>query len=227
MPGQELMLFDSCREHGVTLRNLCRELFRHARQRRSDYHGVLALALRAQVHGLRGSTLKRAPIKDSAPANGKLITHASNAPEWFVEDERARHTQVSVLMAVVAANLRDDLSDFDETLFNRIFYLNPALMAGTAELLHSRAAVFNRMPMDARPESLEREARLQTEKGEFMDFCRVHPETEITRALISASSIQSFHARSLPEKQAVSPPEEELPPVIRKDMAYYKGQHLR
>jgi hypothetical protein len=56
------MWFESGAAEGTPIDVLYRALFDLVRQRRSDYRGVIGLALRAQMGGVWGAGIQRSPI---------------------------------------------------------------------------------------------------------------------------------------------------------------------
>jgi len=222
----EWVLFDSNHENGTPLKHLYKELFRISKERRKDYKGVLALVMRVQCNHVSGSSLRRAPIESMAPANGKLIDHPSNIEEWFISDKE-RTSESSGLLCAFGANLKDDLSDFDEELFNRVFYLNPFNAPTQTQRIHANGILFQRFPLDARPSDIHTEASKLIDQGQFVDTCRISDSTEIVRAVIGIAYIQSIAKVDAPKNEIPLPPEADLQPTTQKQMAYYKGLRMR
>ncbi|NCC51433.1 MAG: STAS domain-containing protein [Spartobacteria bacterium] len=222
----EWILFDSDQKEGVPLKHLYKELFRISRERRADYRGVMALAMRMDCGRIRGTSLKRAPIQEMAPANGKLIEHPSNVETWFA-GQTERPAGGAALLCAFGANLKDDLSDFDEELFNRVFYINPTNAATQTELIHANGILFEPLEMDIRPGDIHTEASKLIDQGHFLDMCRVDDTTEVKRALIGMAYIQAIEAIDPPAADIPRPPEFDLQPAAQKRLAYYKGLHMR
>ena len=188
----ETILFESREAGGTTLSGLYRALFGLAKERRKDFRGILALALRAQMPAVYCSGVKRAPIRDHAPANGEMITHASNKDDWFDGGLTARHRDATALICGVGADLSADLSQYDPEELNKVFYLHPENAGGKMELLHNHAVVFAPVPMAERISSLDEEVRGLVESGEFQDMRHLFDRSTISRALIGVSYIQEI-----------------------------------
>lgn len=176
----ELMMFDSSEEGGTTITTLYRTLFQMARCRRPDFHGVIALAIRAQMSSVFGSGILKSPIVDFAPINGEMVTAPSNSAEWFEFDHAPRHTDVTGLICGVGADLTADLHYYDQDMFNAVFYINPANVGSNDLQLHNHAVVFSRMPMAPKAVNLEKEIRHIVDNGEFIDMRHLLDSSAIT-----------------------------------------------
>jgi anti-anti-sigma factor len=188
----EEALFESAAPEGATMAELYRALFALARTRRPDFKGILGLALRAQMPAVFGSGVRKAPIADLAPVNGKMITHASNLAEWFDADAIPRHRNVTGLIVGCGADLTADLSDYDEEQLNRIFYLNPTNVGSRDQLLHNHVALFSEQPFHPEPESLEQEIRAVVQAGDFLDMRHLQDNSRVTRALLGLLYVQTI-----------------------------------
>ena len=189
----ELMLFESRDPAGVAIGRLYRALFAQAR-RRPDFKGVLALALRAQMDAVYGSGIKKSPIREFAPANGEMVTHPSNAREWFDFDAVPRHRRVTALICGLGADLTADLAAYDQPQLNRVFYLNPANTGSRGEMLHNHAVIFNAQPLADRVVSLEQEIASVVDNGEFLDMRHLLDASTITRAFLGVSYVREFRS---------------------------------
>lgn len=189
----ELIYFESTQEGGTPVNILCRALFTLSQKRRKDYKGVLGFAMRAQVGRVLGSGIKKSPIKNYTPSNGLMIVHPDNLGEWFDSDTAPRHENVTALICGVGVDLGADLSQFDQEMFNRVFYLHPSNIGGKTELLHNHAVIFQNIPMPERPTNLEQEIRALVDEGEFFDMRHLLDSSSIEKALIGVSYIQQFH----------------------------------
>jgi len=188
----ELIFFDSSEEKGTTIDTLYRELFRVSKHRRDDYKGVLALAMRTQMSSVFGSGVKKSPIAEFAPRNGEMLMSPANFDEWFDVDSEPRHADVTCLICGLGADLTCDLSSYDESELNSVFYLHPANTSDKTELLHNHAVIFTELPMLERLVNLEKEIGAVVEEGDFIDMRHLLDRSALKRAFIGVSYIQEF-----------------------------------
>ncbi len=188
----ELMMFDSCEEGGTTITTLYRTLFQIARRRRPDFHGVIGLAIRAQMSSVFGSGILKSPIVDFKPANGEMVTAPSNTAEWFEFDHTPRHTDVTGLICGVGADLTADLSYYDKDQFDAVFYINPANVGGNDLQLHNHGVVFSKLQMAPKAVNIEKEIRQVVDNGEFIDMRHLLDSSAISRGFLGVSYIQEF-----------------------------------
>jgi anti-anti-sigma factor len=192
----EYLHYQSNKPEGTPVAELYRELFDLAKQRRPDFKGVLGLAIRAQMSTLLGSGIKKSPVTDLAPANGEMVTHASNIKEWFDSDATPRHCNITGLICGIGADLTADLSNFDQTELNKVFYLHPANVGNKTELLHNHAVVFEPMSMPEFPTDFEAEIRRVVNDGNYVDMRHLLDSSAITEALIGVIYVQEFRPDS-------------------------------
>ncbi len=188
----ELILFRSSEKGGTSMTSLYQSLFEIYRSRRPDYKGVIGVVARAQMSGVYGSAVKISPVKDFAPKNGEMITHASNLDEWFELDKEPRYRGVTALICGAGVDLTADLSAFSKDRFNAVFYVHPANIGAKTELLHEHAVIFSEMPLPEISPSLEGEIARVLEKGRLLDMRHVLDNSTVTGALIGVSYIQEF-----------------------------------
>jgi anti-anti-sigma factor len=188
----ELMAFESESDEGVDIDSLYQALYQLANKRRSDYWGVLGLAIRAQMPAVYGSGVKRSPVMGNSPDNGEKIMHPSNIAEWIDYDETPRHKNVTGLICGLGVEQGADLSQYDKEELDRVFYMHPSLKKENQVLLHNHAVVFDSIPFPERPVNLDREIKNVVEKGEFVDMRHLLSRSTIKKALIGVAYIQEF-----------------------------------
>lgn len=188
----ELIRFESGAAEGTPIDVLYRALFDRARQTRPDFRGAIGLAMSAQMGAVWGAGIKRSPIKEYAPANQEMITHPSNAGQWFAFDATPRHSRATGLICGVGADLTTDLSTYEQEEMNSVFYLNPAQARNTRELLHNHGVLFSPLPFPEQPVSLEAEFKRVVDEGDFIDMRHLLDRSTIRQALLGVSYIQSF-----------------------------------
>lgn len=190
----EYIEFEAAERDGAALTEVYRALFDLARERRPDYKGALALAMRAEVGEAFGCGVIKSPIPANAPANGLPLTDPANAREWFEMDERPRHRDVTGLICGIGVDLSADLSGFNAEYLDAAFYINPANKGSGTEKLYNQGVFFRPFPLGERPLSLEREIKSVVEDGEFVDMRHLFDRTTIQWALIGVVYVQDFQA---------------------------------
>lgn len=190
----EYIEFEAESGDGATLAEVYRALFTLARERRPDYRGALALAMRAEIGQAYGCGMIQSPIPANAPTNGLPLTDVSNHREWFEMDEVPRHRDITGLICGVGLDLGADLSVFDREHLGAAFSLEAG--DGAAEVLYNQGVFFRPFPLGERPLSLEREIKGVVEEGEFVDMRRLSATTTIQWALIGVVYVQDFQADS-------------------------------
>lgn len=189
----EYVEFEASSPEGATLAEIYNALFDFAKNRRPDYRGAIALAMRAEVAGVLGCGVVKSPVAAHAPANGKWITDPSNYPSWFEVDETPRHRNVTGLICGIGLDLEADLSVFDQKHLSATFYINPGNQGGeTREKLHNHGVFFEPLAANKNPSSLEAEIQSVVEDGTFVDMRHLFDRTTIKQALIGVVYAQEF-----------------------------------
>jgi len=196
----EHLFFQSAETGGTDLTTLFRALFKMAKSNCPDYKGLIAVCMRADIGELYGNGMKRPPIQENAPKDGKTINHPNNVKSWFNRDESHRFNNVTSLIVGVGLNLMDDLSEFDENVLGKMFHLNPANLGGKSEILMLHGASFGELAFPDRPVDLDREIDEVLKNGEFLDMRQLGLHTTINKALIGISYVCDC------ELQPIDPP---------------------
>jgi len=186
----EFVEFTSAPGRPATVRDIYRALFDLAKKRRPEYRGVLGLAMRAEIHEAFGAGVVKSPLLCNRPANGKMITDPSNYDEWFESDQTPRNQATTALICGAGEDLTADLSQIDQELLRRMFYINLANKASEDEVLHNHAVFFRHAPAPGGTRDMDVEMRRVVEEGEFVDMRHLLDQTTITRALIGVNYVQ-------------------------------------
>jgi anti-anti-sigma factor len=174
----------------ASVREIYRALFDLAKARRPDYRGVLGLAMRAEIDEAFGAGITKSPLLSNRPANGKMITDASNYDEWFESDKSPRNQGTTALICGAGEDLTADLSAIDQDRLRRMFYINPANKGAQNEVLHNHAVFFRNAPPPGGTRDMDVEMRRVVDAGEFVDMRHLLDQTTITRALIAVNYVQ-------------------------------------
>ena len=186
----EFIEFTAVPGRPASVREIYRALFDLAKERRPDYRGVLGLAMRAEIHEAFGAGITRSPLFANRPANGKMITDATNYDEWFESDKTPRHQGSTALICGAGEDLTADLSQIDQERLRRMFYINPANKASHNEVLHNHAVFFRNAPAPGGTRDMDVEMRRVVEEGEFVDMRHLLDQTTVKSAWIAVSYVQ-------------------------------------
>ena len=188
----EYVEFEAEAREGATITEIYRALFDLARERRPDYRGALALAMRAEIGQVFGCGIIKSPIPANAPANGLPVVDQANYGDWFEKDDKPRHRDVTGLLCGIGVDLESDLSGFNQEYLNAAFYINPGNVGGPQQKLQNHGVFFRPFPLGEKPLSLEREIKSVVEEGEFVDMRHLFDTTTIQWALIGIVYVQDF-----------------------------------
>lgn len=186
----ELFLVTAREAEGLTVENLYRSVFEHAKAHRPRFRGVVGLAGRVEFAAVYGAGIKRSPIRRFRPVNGHTILHPSNLADWFSGDHEPRLRHVTGLMCGIGVDLTADLGAFHPRHLDLAFYRHPDNTAGKPHLLHNHAVFFSALPWNTDPGSLTSEIAAVVEKGDFCDMRHLLDQSLISRALLGISYTQ-------------------------------------
>jgi anti-anti-sigma factor len=186
----EFVEFTAAPGRPASVREIYRSLFDLAKTRRPDYRGVIGLAMRAEISEAFGAGITKSPLLSNRPANGEMITDASNYDEWFESDKTPRHQGTTALICGAGEDLTADLSAINQDRLRRMFYINPANKGAQNEVLHNHAVFFRNAPPSGGTRDMDVEMRRVVDAGEFVDMRHLLDQTTITRALIAVNYVQ-------------------------------------
>jgi anti-anti-sigma factor len=186
----EFVEFTAAPGRPASVREIYRALFDLAKTRRGDYRGVLGLAMRAEISEAFGAGITKSPLLSNRPANGKMITDASNYDEWFESDKTPRHQGTTALICGAGEDLTADLSAIDQDRLRRMFYINLANKASQNEVLHNHAVFFRNAPAPGGTRDMDVEMRRVVDEAEFVDMRHLLDQTTIVSALIAVNYVQ-------------------------------------
>lgn len=187
----ECAMFEAASPQGATVSELYRAVFELARERRSDFKGVVGMAAWAEMGEVYGSGIKRSPVTDNAPADGNPIISPEHVGDWFDADTEPRHRDVTALTVGLGADLTGEL-DLKRDELESVFYLHPAATADKAEMLHNHAVIFSPLPMPEKMADLDRAVRQVVDEAEFIDMRHLLDTSRIHRAFLGLTYIQRF-----------------------------------
>lgn len=188
----ELIMFESNADDGTKITDLYRSLFDIAKKRNKAFKGALGLAMLSRMGVVYSSGVTKSPVKDFAPANGEMIIHPENFPEWFEVDKEPRHSNVTALITGCGVDFTMDLSHYDKEKFDAVFYTHPGNVGAQTELLHNHGVFFSELPMPEKCVNLKNEIQTVVDQGDFIDMRHLLDSSTITRAFIGISYIDEF-----------------------------------
>ena len=186
----EFVEFTAAPGRPASVRDIYRALFDLAKTRRLEYRGVLGLAMRAEIHEAFGAGIMKSPLLSNRPANGKMITDPSNYDAWFESDKTPRNEGTTALICGAGEDLTADLSQIDQELLRRMFYINLANKASQNEVLHNHAVFFRNAPAPGGTRDMDVEMRRVVDEGEFVDMRHLLDQTTVASALIGVNYVQ-------------------------------------
>ncbi len=188
----ECAMFEASSPEGATVAELYRAVFDLARERRSDFRGVVGLAAWADMAEVYGSGIRKSPVTDNAPADGRPIIAPEHVGEWFDADVEPRHRDVTALTVGLGVDLSGELDGIDREELESVFYLHPSATADRTEMLHNHAVIFSKLPMPEKMADLDRAVRQVVDEAEFMDMRHLLDTSRIRRAFLGLTYIQRF-----------------------------------
>jgi anti-anti-sigma factor len=140
------------------------------------FTGVMGLALRADLAGLWGAALKRAPRKERAPGNGQKIIHRENIREWLHFPSEAAYAHHTLLAVGILADAQG--AGFPAGPMAAAFGApEPGCERGV--MAHFHGAVFRRVPELGGDRSLGDELAHVVEQGELVSLAHLLPSTRL------------------------------------------------
>jgi len=187
----DIMVLENTPPEGVSLGQIYRAVCAVAREARPGYHGLISLALLADVQAVYSSGVKLSPLKERSPQNGGTIMDKENAPLWMDLCTTSRHGGTTMVAFGVGLDLGADTSFYGKDMLDNIFYLNPANTADKKMMLHNHGVIFETQPWE---KTLELDAAIKqaAQKGVFVDMRHLLDNTRISRAILGVSYIQEI-----------------------------------
>ena len=188
----EMAVYRSISPAGTELENIWHDLLRLASQRRPDFKGMIWISMLAATGSTYINSLKRAPLLEAAPTNGKMINHASNQEAWMDMDVIPCCRDAAILLSGVGADLQRDLSDYDEAFLSRIFPMTPTELSGRRTLMRNHAAVFAPEIVTWQADQFEAASRKLMNEGQLQRVGELQERTMIKHALIGLGYIDNL-----------------------------------
>jgi hypothetical protein len=176
---------------GITLADLYRTLFNFAKEKRSNFHGVLAVAMWAVTGGVASSGLARSPILKNAPKDGGSVLDSANIADWFAIDPGPSYTGDTMVSFGIGIDLTTDLSHFDKGILAGMYYVHPANRGRGDMYLHNHGVIFRKIPWDPTLDLNQQIKRIVLE-GEFVDMRHLLDTTRIRKAKLGVAYITAI-----------------------------------
>ncbi|MDN7023535.1 STAS domain-containing protein [Methanoculleus sp. FWC-SCC1] len=187
-PFAETITIETESDEGITLADLYRLIFSLAAERRRDHAGVVAVAIWAVTAGICSSGIKRAPLRDAAPANERSIMDPQHIQDWIAVDEEPKYRGDTMVGFGIGVNLAGDLSAYDPGAIGALSYHHPANRGSADQYLHNHAVIFRGIPWDGSLD-LERQIRRIVTDGEFLDMRHLLDSTRVRKAKLGVAYI--------------------------------------
>jgi anti-anti-sigma factor len=184
----EIVRFEANNQNeGVSIDDIYKELFKLSKERKPEFKGILGLVMRADVGAIFGAGIKRAPIKENAPENGKMITHRDNIKDWLNFQVELEYKNTTALVVGVGLVLP---SNIDPASIRLIFHSNSE--SKKTQLLHNHAAIFKFLPASKTGFELEEEINNVILNSEFISMQHLMERSSFKKGIIGLNYIQEI-----------------------------------
>ena len=184
----EIVRFEADNQNkGASIHEIYKELFKLSKERKPEFKGLLGLVMRADVGAVFGAGIKKAPIKENVPVNGKMITHRDNIKDWLNFQIELEYKNTTALVVGIGANLSSNL---DSSSIQSIFHINSE--AQKTHLLHNHAAIFKFIPESKTKFELEDEIKNVITNGEFISMEHLLERSTFKKGIIGLSYVQEI-----------------------------------
>jgi anti-anti-sigma factor len=190
-PFHDVIQVEADSPDGITLADLYRTLFNFAKEKRSNFHGVLAVAMWAVTGGVASSGLARSPILKNAPKDGGSVLDSANIADWFAIDPGPSYTGDTMVSFGIGIDLTTDLSHFDKGVLAGMYYVHPANRGQGDMYLHNHGVIFRKIPWDPTLDLNQQIKRIVLE-GEFVDMRHLLDTTRIRKAKLGVAYITAI-----------------------------------
>lgn len=188
----EMAVYHSTSPTGTELESVWHDLLHLATQRRPDDKGIIWISMLAETGSTYVNSLKRAPLLEAAPTNGKMINHSSNREEWLDMDMMPCCRDAAILLSGVGADLQRDLSDYNEAFLSRIFPMTPTELSGRRTLMRNHAAIFSPGIITWQADQFEAASRKLMNEGQLQRVGELQERSMIKHALIGIGYISNL-----------------------------------
>jgi len=179
---QETLTLTSDTPDGISLSQVYKRIFDHAREMRPDYSGIIAIALIGESGGIRSSGITHPPVRERAPMNGGSIMDPGNVNEWIEVSDSFEYAGESIIAFGIGIDLTHDLSEFQPEQLSALSYIHPANRGLSEISLHTHGVVFKKSLLSPEPD-IGSKIRHLMNNGEFLDM----------RHLMDDSRLRTIH----------------------------------
>lgn len=187
----DIMIVEGLNCDDFTISELYAAIFKNARQRKSDFSGVISVAMQADISELYSSGIKISPIIKFRPENHMAIMQEDNIEKWLNVNTDPKYNRETMISFGVGMDLTEDISALEESALNALFYLHPANVSDKEMLLHNHAVVFKHFPLE-KTSDMDKRIRNIVNDGEFVDMRHLLDNTKIQRAIVGISYISDI-----------------------------------
>ena len=187
-PFHDIVLVECERPEGITLAELYRHLFSLARERTHLVSSVITLVIWAITGGVRSSEIRKAPIRENAPANHKTIMDSENFTDWNATTSESAYEGDTMVSFGYGIDLSKPLEPDEEEMVQSLFYRHPENRDAHGQFLHNHGVIFRNIPWDPGHDLSGQIASIVRE-GEFVDMRHLLDDTRILHAKVGISYI--------------------------------------
>ena len=184
----DIIIVECLEKAGITLTELYEFIFRLAKKERTNFEGLVSIAFRGDVEGVRSTCVTIPPIEERKPKGGGLITDDENRPLYMATCNTPKYQGETILGFGVGIDPTTKQSAKNKDAAQSIFYHNPADENNTEIRQHTHGVICKNTPW-IKNLIVDKEIRKIVDKRQFIDMRHLLYETEIKRAVIGVSYI--------------------------------------
>jgi anti-anti-sigma factor len=187
-PFHDIILVECERPEGITLAELYRHIFSLARERNRLSAPVITLVLWAIAGGVRSSEIRKAPIRENAPANHGSIMDPGNFAEWNATTSPDTYEGDTLISFGYGIDFSEPHGPDAGEMVRSLFYRHPENRDGPGQYLHNHGVIFRNIPWDP-VRDLSSQIAAIVREGEFVDMRHLLDDTRILHAKVGISYI--------------------------------------
>lgn len=163
---------------GTPISRIYKLIFDHARKKRENYSGIVALALTGNSGGVRSSAIIHPPIQEFAPPDGGSIMDPDNIKNWIEVKEDSNYNGDIIVAFGIGVDLKHDLSAFNPDDLSNLYYIHPSNRGLQEMSLHTHGVIFRDLPLKHYSD-INHKIKHILVSGEFLDMRHLMDDTRI------------------------------------------------
>jgi anti-anti-sigma factor len=172
------------KEKGLSFSDIYKNLFDIC-ERLENYKGLIAIVVCSETSGLLGASLKKSPILENAPQNGKNILAKNNLKEWLRFSIDLEHKNKTICAVGLGLD-RTKMGNFSERFLQSLFHISDN---GSNIITHNHAAIFDFMPLTPYSYDIEEEIDKIVQHGECISVQHLLDKSTLYEGIIGICAI--------------------------------------